>query len=65
MKSFFEMSFEEWREFKGLIDSAKTKHLWQNEASTLFAKIKASDHYHDGVPCREFHNLSCNQELPS
>ena len=65
MISFFELSFEEWCQKRGFahieahcypaVPCAYSLEMWRAEATALFAKIKESDHYHNGVPCREFH----------
>ena len=63
--SFFEMSFEEFcATFKTPAALKTLQILWRTEAQERFERIKASNHYHNGVPCREFHAFP-NMELPS
>lgn len=60
MSSFFEMSFEEFCAKRRYVtgpgySNDLAREVWNREAAERFAMIKASPHYHDGVPCREFH----------
>lgn len=65
MKSFFEMSYEEWCEQFKCLQNEASRAVWNAGAVVRFKAIKASDHYHNGVPCREFHNLPSGQEMQS
>ena len=62
--SFFEMSYEEWCEIHKCLKNEASRSIWRAGALERFEKIKASNHYHNGVPCREFHAFP-NMELPS
>lgn len=53
--NFFEASFEEFCEARGYRRDETARIIWRTEAGILFAQIKASAHYHNGVPCRDAH----------
>jgi hypothetical protein len=58
------MSYEEWCENHKVLENTVSRGIWRADALGRFERIKASNHYHNGVPCREFHAFP-NMELPS
>ena len=64
MQFFFEMSFEDFCASRGFREGdlrleeceGQLLTLWREEANRRFAAIKASSHYHGGVPCADVHD---------
>lgn len=56
MQFFFEMSFEDFCAARGYALDETARRIWRSVAESKFAAIKASSHYHGGVPCADVHD---------
>lgn len=65
-KAFFETTFEEWWSTRMSMSRATALEVWKREGFSRWSAIKASDHWHGGVPCVNFEGCKrYNKHAPS